>query len=338
MATWVTQDHTAWWLRDTASSTWLDSNEYQADCYMNLFSFSNEDNIAWETKNTTRETALPTASAAGHPQCEFYSSSYYCQSFEHTTTTTTLPARCSSVYTDNSQCPDGTHVLVDDPASTDCDGNPCIDNSANDALCCEASCASHTCTTEGHSLKADAATTVLPATDVDRETTCCEAACEDVLPIASCSASSNFGTSTCERAYDDGLPGGTGATQWIADRSQNTGLVQSWIQLNFAQAHQVSEVKLQQRTNTYHRMYSVTFTFSDGSTSGPHELGSPSSDDGKTPPGANIDSWDTIPISPASTSTTSVKMTATTVENTLWGEERVHAGLYEIEFLGGDSC
>merc|ERR1719359_1865883 len=139
MATWVTQDHTAWWLRDTASSTWLDSNEYQADCYMNLFSFSNEDNIAWETKNTTRETALPTASAAGHPQCEFYSSSYYCQSWEYTTTTTTVAARCSSVYTADSQCPTG-HVLVADPASTDCDGNPCVDNGANDALCCEAAC------------------------------------------------------------------------------------------------------------------------------------------------------------------------------------------------------
>jgi hypothetical protein len=71
--------------------------------------------------------------------CKFHSSSYYCQSVR-TTTTTTLAAFCSSLYT-SSMCPsnhlrDGQHQIV-------CNGNPCEDG-PDDATCCmpKAKCSS----------------------------------------------------------------------------------------------------------------------------------------------------------------------------------------------------
>merc|ERR1719326_1634694 len=174
MATWRTRDGEPWWLRDEGSSSWVGGEEYKANCYMNLYSFHNEDNIAFETKNNTRETALPAADAA-HNECEFYSSSYYCQSEFTTTTTTTTPAKCDSAYTETSQCPTG-HGLRENLGTIDCSGNPCdTELDTDDALCCQALyCDAYTCTTTDAQLKTDSATIEQGATP---ETACCEVTC-----------------------------------------------------------------------------------------------------------------------------------------------------------------
>jgi len=72
-------------------------------------------------------------------------------------------------------CPTGAINVDTDSVTHKCSSNPCVDSDVDDALCCQASCATHTCTTAGMVLISNATTTLLPATDAERETTCCEA-------------------------------------------------------------------------------------------------------------------------------------------------------------------
>jgi len=70
-ATWVTSDRSPWWLR---SVTYEQPNgDYTANCYMNLWNNpANENSVTFDDGN-----------------CNYHSSSYYCQSLKTTTTTTT---------------------------------------------------------------------------------------------------------------------------------------------------------------------------------------------------------------------------------------------------------
>jgi len=149
-ATWVTKDGSPWFLRSaaigepphidattgeaTTHQTFGGSEtDYKANCYLNLYSFHTAETIVWESKNASRETA-------SSETCEFHSTSYYCQSVR-TTTTTTTPAKCDSLYT-SSMCPSGH--LVDNFDTVSCTSKPCEDGDADDALCCKpkAKCAS----------------------------------------------------------------------------------------------------------------------------------------------------------------------------------------------------
>jgi hypothetical protein len=130
--TWVTKDSSPWFLRSTATQgSWVEPSEYKANCYMNLYSFNNEDTIVFESKSSETGTNAE-AHASG---CEFYSSSYYCQS-ERTTTTTTLAATCQSLPYLSTMCPSG--ALADNQHTRQCHGNPCEDGEDDDALCCKA--------------------------------------------------------------------------------------------------------------------------------------------------------------------------------------------------------
>jgi len=155
-ATWITQDGTPWWLREEAigqpkelpasgagSTGYLGGvpSDYKANCYLNLYSFHTAETIVYESKAPDEITASGVTPNSGNAvaanfdladgTCKFHSSSYYCQSVR-TTTTTTLPAMCNSLYT-TSMCPsshlrEGQHAIA-------CNGNPCEDG-PDDASCC----------------------------------------------------------------------------------------------------------------------------------------------------------------------------------------------------------
>merc|ERR1719198_2340816 len=130
--TWVTKDSSPWFLRSQATQgAWVEPSEYKANCYLNLYSFNNEDTIVFESKSSETGTNAE-AHASG---CEFYSSSYYCQS-TRTTTTTTLAAVCQSLPYLNTMCPSG--ALADNQNTRQCHGNPCEDGDDDDSLCCKA--------------------------------------------------------------------------------------------------------------------------------------------------------------------------------------------------------
>jgi len=151
-ATWVTKDGAPWFLRSAAigqpmvesggsltSETTFGGNPqvngYKANCYLNLYSFATAESIVWESEGTAEGTHSPIRSEpeTSTHTCEFHSTSYYCQSVR-TTTTTTTPATCHSLYT-GAMCPSGH--LVDNFDTVRCTSNPCEDGDADDALCCK---------------------------------------------------------------------------------------------------------------------------------------------------------------------------------------------------------
>merc|ERR1719183_2188315 len=84
VATWKTSDSTAWWIRaDKFTST---TNDYKANCFMNMFTFDTEDSVAFDVAG---DAADPTEDGSS---CRIHSTNYYCQPFVETTTTTTTAA------------------------------------------------------------------------------------------------------------------------------------------------------------------------------------------------------------------------------------------------------
>merc|ERR1719198_1712211 len=61
-ATWITADGAPWWLRDSKFHEPSEENDYSANCYMNLITPKNENDVQFETSG-----------------CDFHARSYYCQ-------------------------------------------------------------------------------------------------------------------------------------------------------------------------------------------------------------------------------------------------------------------
>jgi len=109
-ATWHTTDASAWWLRAAAYDQ-PDGTDYEANCYMEIVNDpSTADDIQFDDN-----------------ACHVHSRSYFCQSM--------VAAKCDTVYVD-SMCPSGKMLDAALAATKDCTGNPCVDDDANDALCC----------------------------------------------------------------------------------------------------------------------------------------------------------------------------------------------------------